>query len=61
MNVLQWFGDLPNWIAAATAVCTSATAITMLTKSTSDDKILNKVLWVLNILAGNIAKNTNKQ
>lgn len=49
----------PVWLVAITGVVTAATAITALTPSTSDDKIINTVLMILNILAGNFGKNTN--
>lgn len=53
------FESFPAWLAAITSVVTAATAITALTPSTVDDKIINGVLKVLNILAGNFAKNKN--
>lgn len=49
----------PVWLTAITGVVTAATAITALTPSKSDDEIINKVLRVLNILAGNFLKNKN--
>lgn len=48
-----------DWVAAVTGVVTAATAITALTPTTADDKIVNFVLKILNILAGNFLKNTN--
>jgi len=53
---LSWI--LP-WIHAITAVVTAATAVTALTPSTADDRYLNMLLKVLNILAGNVGANTN--
>lgn len=50
---------LPAWVVAITAVVTAATAITALTPTQADDKILGSVLKVLNIIAGNIGKNKN--
>jgi len=58
-QILVWVDQLPPWIAAITATVTAATAITMLTPTKSDDKILNSILAVLNFLAGNILKNKN--
>lgn len=58
-NILGWFGDLPAWLAAVTAVVTAATAVTALTPSKTDDKILSKVLWGLNMVAGNFGRNKN--
>jgi len=49
----------PVWLTAITGVVTAATAITALTPSKSDDEVLDKILKVLNILAGNIGKNKN--
>lgn len=49
----------PVWLTAITGVVTAATAITALTPSKSDDEIINKVLRVLNFLAGNVGKNKN--
>jgi hypothetical protein len=49
----------PVWLTAITGVVTAATAITALTPSRSDDEIIDKVLRVLNVLAGNVGKNRN--
>ena len=59
-QMINWFGDIPAWITAVTTVVTSATAITALTPSKIDDRIIGKVIWFLNIIAGNIMKNKNK-
>jgi len=50
----------PTWLTAACEVMAACTAITALTPSTSDDRILNTVLKVLNFLAGNVLKNKNE-
>jgi len=47
------------WITAITGTVTAATAITALTKSKSDNKILDAILKILNVLAGNVGKNKN--
>jgi len=47
-------------LLAVTGMVTAATAITAVTPSKSDDKVLDAVLKVLNVLAGNVAKNKNK-
>jgi len=52
-------GTLGAWITAITAVVTAATAITMITPTKTDDRIISKVLGVLNFLAGNVIKNKN--
>lgn len=58
-TLLSWFGDLPAWLAAITALVTAATAITALTPTKADDKFLGVVLRVLNVLAGNFGRNRN--
>jgi uncharacterized membrane protein len=50
----------PAWLVAITGVVTAATGVTALTDTKSDDKILNLILKVLNVLAGNVGKNVNK-
>jgi hypothetical protein len=51
--VLNFFDSAPAWVAAVTA-------ITALTPTKADDKILGFALKVLNFCAGNVLKNTNK-
>ena len=58
-HMITWFGDIPAWITAVTTLVTAATAITALTPTRKDDAVIGKVLWVLNIIAGNIGKNKN--
>lgn len=58
-KVLELFQHFPAWLVAITSVVTAATAITALTPTKSDDRIINAVLVVLNILAGNVGKNKN--
>lgn len=57
--IMSWMGSMPDWIAAITTVVTAATAVTMLTPTTADDKAINMLLKVLNLFAGNIIKNKN--
>ena len=57
MSALEGF---PVWIQAIMALVTAATAITALTPTKADDKVLNFVLKILNFAAGNVAKNRNK-
>lgn len=52
-------GDFGAWILALTTLVTGATAITALTPTKADDKIVNVALNVLNFVAGNFAKNKN--
>ena len=58
-TLYSWAEYLPAWLAAITAVVTAATAITALTKTKSDDKIIDFILKALNILAGNFLRNKN--
>lgn len=57
--MIEFFEAFPAWIVAITSVVTAATAITAITPSKSDDEIIQKVLSVLNFLAGNFGKNKN--
>jgi len=49
-----------EWLDAITYTITAATAITLVTKTKTDDKVIGIVLKVLNVLAGNILNNKNK-
>ena len=49
----------PDWILALTTVVTAATAITALTPTKADDRVIATILSVLNFLAGNFGKNKN--
>ena len=51
--------EFSTWIGAITGVVTACTAITAITPTKTDDKVLNAVLSVLNFLAGNVLKNRN--
>jgi uncharacterized membrane protein len=57
--IVGFFNSGPAWIAAITGIITACTAITALTPSTSDDKIVNFILKILNLLSGNVGKNKN--
>ena len=56
---LAIFEALPGWLVAITSVVTAATAITALTPTKTDDAVVNAILRVLNIFAGNVGKNKN--
>ena len=56
MVVLTDFGP---WIVALTGLVTAATAVTALTPTKWDDRAVNVIFRVLNILAGNVGKNRN--
>ena len=58
-TIMGLFESFPAWLTALTAVVTAATAITALTPTKVDDKYIDKFLWVLNFLAGNVFKNKN--
>lgn len=51
---------LAEYVAPVTAVITAATAITAITPTKIDNKIIDIVLRILNILAGNFLMNKNK-
>lgn len=51
--------EFADYIVAITATVTAATAITALTPTKTDNKVLNIVLKVLNFVAGNFLKNKN--
>ena len=59
MELLSFFEAFPAWLTAITTLVTAATAITALTPTKADDKYVALALRVLNILAGNVAKNRN--
>ena len=65
---MEWFSELwsfitsgnaAGWIGAITTLVTGATAITALTPTTVDNKIVNGLLSILNFLAGNVLANKN--
>ena len=58
MNLFQ-NPALGDWIVAITAVVTAATAITALTPTKVDNVVLDVILKILNVLAGNVLKNKN--
>lgn len=60
MTLFESFKDImPAWLLAITAVISAAKAITVLTPTKTDDRILNAVLAVLNFLALNVFKDKN--
>ena len=60
MDITAIMEGWPAWLSAVTAVVTAATAITALTPTKSDDKFIAVLLRVLNVLAGNVGRNKNK-
>lgn len=57
--MFEFIDVLPDWIQALAVLVTAATAITALTPTKTDDMVVNKILKVLNFIAGNIGKNKN--
>jgi hypothetical protein len=57
--VTQIIEGIPAWVAAITMLVTGASAITALTPTKSDDKVVNAILKVLNTIAINIGRNKN--
>lgn len=51
---------IPAWLLAITGLVTAANAITVLTPSKADDRLLAGLLKFLNILSMNFGKNRNK-
>ena len=58
-QILSVIHMMPDWLVAVTALITAATGITALTPTQADDKVLNTILKVLNMVAGNVGKNKN--
>lgn len=58
--IVKLMEAMPIWLVAFTTVVTAMTAITSITPTKADDKIINGLMKVLNFLAGNFLKNTNK-
>lgn len=60
---MEWlmsvWGVIPEWFQAICGMVTAATAVTALTPTKSDDRIVDMVLKVLNVIAGNVMKNKN--
>lgn len=60
-TILTFFmsGDLATYATAGCVFVTGCTAITAITPTTVDDKVVNVLLKVLNFFAGNIGTNRN--
>lgn len=57
--IIALLESAPAWLFAITGIVTAATALTALTPTKSDDKLLATVSKVLNLLALNIRHNKN--
>ena len=57
--MFEFIDKVPNWIFALTTLCVAANAITALTPTKADDKIVGGILKTLNILSLNVGKNRN--
>ena len=57
--IMSLWLSVPEWIMALCGLVTAATAITALTPTKTDDKIINVLLKVLNFIAGIVLKNKN--
>ena len=59
MTIEQMITEALPWIEGAAMLVAGATAITALTPTNVDNQVVNALLKILNILAGNIGKNKN--
>jgi len=58
-TIIGFLNSGPAWLTAITALVTAATAITILTPTTADDKVVNFILKILNMVSGNFGQNKN--
>ena len=57
--ITDFMAVFPEWIKALTLLVTGASALTALTPTKTDNKIVSSILRVLNIVSLNIGKNKN--
>ena len=61
LTMYAWVqGAGPEWLDAVAKVMLAATTITALTPTKKDNVILDAILKVLNLVAGNVLLNKNK-
>ena len=60
MDILGWVSSWPSYVHAVFGIVSAATALTALTPTKVDDRVLSRLRTALNILAGNVLKNRNK-
>ena len=58
-TIINLFANYPAWVNALLSLCVGATAITALTPSSVDNRILGIIIKVLNVVAGNFLRNKN--
>jgi hypothetical protein len=51
--------SMPVWLVAITALVTGANAVTAITPTKADDKVVSVILNILNFLSMNFGKNKN--
>ena len=61
---MRWYmedflNNYPVWLTALGTLFVGVKAITILTPTKSDDKVVNIILKVLNIFAGNVGNDKN--
>lgn len=61
MAFAKFFDQLPDWLNAVTGVIAAASAVTALTPTPKDDRIVAKAYKVVQILALNIGFARNRQ
>ena len=60
MDILGWVSSWPSYVHAVFGIVSAATALTALTPTKVDDRVVSWLLTALNILAGNVLKTRNK-
>ncbi len=53
--------EFGTWLAAITGIVTAATAVTAITPTQVDNRIVGVLLTAWNFAAGNVAKNKNAE
>lgn len=58
-TLIEIWNMVSLYLVPVMGVVTAATAITAITPTKSDDKVIDVILTVLNVLAGNVLNNKN--
>lgn len=61
MAFANFFDHLPDWLNAVTGVIAAASAVTALTPTPKDDRVVGKVYKILQILALNVGFARDRQ